>query len=64
LISSGASEDAERARLPRYYEVRQSEAPQGSEILPRWGKMSVPARNKTRHTLKILKYNYEILFQI
>ena len=28
--------------------IGQSEAPQGSEILPRWGKMSVPARNKTR----------------
>ena len=48
MSSSGASEDAERARLPRYNEVGQSEAPQGSEILPRWGKMSVPAKAQTR----------------
>jgi hypothetical protein len=49
LISNRASEEPERAGMPRYKLIGQSEGPQGSEILPRRGKMSVPVRNKTRH---------------
>ena len=33
---------------PAIWEVGQSEAPQASAVLTRWGKTNVPARNKTR----------------
>ncbi|KPK98380.1 MAG: hypothetical protein AMJ95_04350, partial [Omnitrophica WOR_2 bacterium SM23_72] len=33
---------------PAIYEVRQSDAAETSAVLPRWGKTSVPARNKPR----------------
>jgi len=33
--------------VPPRLHVGESEAPQESEILPRWGKMSVPAKTQT-----------------
>jgi len=35
-----------------------SEAPQGSEILPRRGKMSVPEKIQTKQTQDIMHANY------
>ncbi len=48
MISSRASEEPERARFTRYKIVSESEGPQASAVLPRWGKTNVPAKNKPR----------------
>ncbi len=50
LISSGASEEPERAWFTRYKCVGESEGPQASAVLPRRGKTNVPARNSPGQT--------------
>jgi len=61
LTSSRASEDAERHGSPAIYEVSESEAPQGSAVLTRRGKINVPARSKTRHPSQRMSWAFRFL---